>query len=243
MAQACSRCGQVGHIEYGSDGLAYCSSCIFYGLNKQCWKCRMYVPASELQQYRGQWACPICIQDMRYHDRKETEYKPTKDPLRILSYSEQCERCGRDLDTVYIWNGRKLCKPCMEEGQQSWGIVGGGPSGASQKVSMQALKITKQRSFLQFIIDEFLALIGLRKRRISQVITVEPVEVKMPISHAKPMQEEHMKNKKYKVGKVEGLMKADKEEIDMKLKSEGIATQKKKTGKKKKKPPKKKPKR
>jgi hypothetical protein len=204
----------------------------------------MYVPSSELQQYKGQWACPICIQDMRYHDRKATEYKPTKDPLRILSYSEQCERCGRDLETVYIWNGKRLCKPCMEEGQLSWGIVGGGPSGSSQKVSMQALKITKQRSFLQFLIDEFLALLGLRKRRISQVVTVEPVEVKMPISHAKPMQEERMKKKKkYKVGKVEGLMKAEEQERDMKLESEGIAPSKKKPRKKKKKSSKKKPKR
>ncbi len=200
----------------------------------------MYVPSSELQQYKGQWACPICIQDMRYHDRKASEYKPKKDPLRILSYSEQCERCGRDLDTVYIWNGRRLCKNCLGDEQESWGIVGGGPGGASQKVSMQALKITKQRSFLQFLVDEFLALIGLKKRRISQVVTVEPIEVKIPISHAKPMQEDRMK-KQYKIGKVEGLMK--KEEPDMKLASEGLAKGKKKPKKKKKKIPKKKPKR
>ena len=199
----------------------------------------MYVPASELQQYRGQWTCPICIQDLRYHDRKASEYKPDKDPLRVLSYVEQCERCGKNLETVYVWNGRKLCKSCMEDEQQSWGLVGGGPSGASQKVSMQALKISKQKSLLQFLIDEFLALIGLRKKRVSQVVTVEPVEVKMPISHAKPMQEGRMK-KKHNKGKVEGLMRVKSEERDMKLDSEGIVSAKRKPAKKPRKPPKKK---
>lgn len=233
MSQACSRCGRVDHIEYGSDGLAYCSSCIFYGLNKQCWKCRMYLPASELQQYRGQWTCPICIQDMRYQDQRASEYRHDKDPLRVLSYVEQCERCGRNLETVYVWNGRKLCKRCMEEEQESWGLVGGGPSGSSQKVSMQALKISKQKSLLQFLIDEFLALLGLRKKRVSQVVTVEPVEIKMPISRAKPMQEGRMEKKKYKTAKVEGLMKVRDEERDMKLESEGIVSAKKKTPAKK----------
>jgi hypothetical protein len=195
----------------------------------------MYLPASELQQYKGQWVCPICIQDMRDADRRASEYRPGNEPMRILSYSEQCERCGRDLETVYIWNGRRLCKPCMGEEQEKWGLVGGGPSGASQKVSLQPLRIAKKRSLLQHLIDEFLGLLGLKKKKAVEVVAVEGG--RMPISRAKPMQEDRMKKKSYKKGKVEGLMKAEEEEgRDMKLDSEGIVTNegpKKKASKKK----------
>src|SRR5512143_3467213 len=131
---SCSRCGRVTELEYGPDGLGYCTSCAFYGMNKQCWRCRMYLPSAELQQYRGQLTCPYCIQDLRYADTRAEEYHEEKHKLEVIQYPEQCERCGRDLEgRVYIWNGKKLCKKCMEDEQDSkWGLVGGGPMHAPQ---------------------------------------------------------------------------------------------------------------
>jgi hypothetical protein len=179
----CSRCGATGEMMYGSDGLPYCSSCAFYGMNKQCYRCRMYLPASELQQYRGMLVCPYCIQDMRSEDRR-AEASHEKPPVQELSYPERCERCGRDLQgRVYIWNGKKLCKSCLEAEQETWGIVGGGPSHGGARVSVMPVRRAKQKSLLEAIISDFLALFGLRKKE-PEIIAVAP---KMPIGAAKPM--------------------------------------------------------
>ncbi|MBU1681914.1 hypothetical protein KKE38_03775 [Candidatus Micrarchaeota archaeon] len=220
-------------MEYGSDGLSYCSSCVFYGLNKQCWKCGMYLPASELQQYRGQWICPICIQDLRAKDRKETEYVHTKPKLQRITYSETCERCGKNLDTVYIWNGRRLCKSCLGAEQETWGLVGGGPSGAAQRLPVRPLRVQKQTSLIELIIGEFLALFGIKQTRQSEIIEVHS---KMPISHAKPMTEGRIKKKSdLQKGEVEGIIKTKKKKQDMKIESEGLSKKKSKKKTKKKK--------
>ena len=228
----CSRCGRKGHMEYGSDGLAYCSACIFYGLNKQCWKCGMYLPATELQQYRGQWICPICIQDLRDKDRKATEYVHKKPKLQRISYPETCERCGKDLDTVYIWNGKRLCKSCLGAEQETWGLVGGGPSGAAQKLPVRPLRVRKETSLAERLIGEFLALFGIKQKKYIDIVEVHG---KMPIGRAKPMTEDRIKKKSnLKKGKVEGIIKTKKKKRDMKMESEGLSKKKSKKKPKKK---------
>ncbi len=123
----CTRCGAEAH-DYGTDGLAYCDSCIFYGMNKPCWKCRMYLPASELQTYKGQFTCPYCIMDMR-DEEKRTEEAITrrKDERYASSYQlpETCERCGRELSMAYFFNGRHLCSSCYQTERDEWKTVGG----------------------------------------------------------------------------------------------------------------------
>jgi hypothetical protein len=189
----CSRCGRQASVEYGLDGLAYCSSCSFYGLNKQCWKCRMYVPATELQQYRGQWTCPICLQDMRSERIRESEYKPEKHKMQALAIPETCERCGRDTEILYYWNGRMLCKSCLDEAQQSWGLVGGGPMGAGQAIRVTSRGAAEKESLLARAINEFLVLLGLRKRKKKVASIVAVSHPHMPIDHARPMAEGRMK--------------------------------------------------
>ncbi len=210
----CSRCGRNGEMEYGADGLMYCSSCSFYGLNKQCWKCRMYLPAAELQQYRGQWMCPYCVQDSRDQDRKAQEYVPKKPHVDIISYPEQCERCGRDLEgLVYIWNGKKLCKSCVNDEQEKWGLVGGGPMAAPYRISLGPEKRRKKTSIIESIISEFLHITGIRKKKKMEVVVMEG---KMPISRARPMTEERMAGGKNAKGerkpKSEGIMQIKKAE-------------------------------
>ncbi len=206
----CTRCGMKSEMEYGVDGLPYCSSCIFYGLNRQCWRCRMYLPASELQQYRGQWACPYCIQDMRDADRKAEEHIVEKPKLEVLSYPETCERCGRDLEgRVYIWNGKRLCKNCVADEQEKWGLVGGGPMGAPYKVSLEPENRRKRRGFIETAIGEFLVLLGLKRKKLEVVV----VGGKMPISRAKPMAEAPMspaRPKEERKPQSEGIMRIGK---------------------------------
>ncbi|HIH22731.1 TPA: hypothetical protein HA238_03320 [Candidatus Micrarchaeota archaeon] len=80
----CSRCGQEGPTEYGPDGQSYCSSCAFYGMNKPCWKCRMYLPSLELQQWRGQWTCQYCMMDLRDEERRiEKRHERQETPITV----------------------------------------------------------------------------------------------------------------------------------------------------------------
>lgn len=200
MATACSRCGRVGEADYGADGLPYCSSCVFYGMNRQCFRCRMYVPASELQQYRGVWACPYCVQDMRDEERRGGA--PEKPHVHALPHPETCERCGRELDErVYIWNNRRLCRNCLDEEQATWGVVGGRPGHAGVRISAIPVARAKRQSLIESAIGNFLALLGIRKKE--QEIVV--VEGKMPIGHAKPLAEKRMAKEERKP-ESEGIM-------------------------------------
>lgn len=200
MATACSRCGRVSEVDYGADGLPYCSSCIFYGMNRQCFRCRMYVPASELQQYKGVWACPYCVQDMRDEDRRAGAQERPR--VHALTYSETCERCGKELDErVYIWNSRRLCRSCLDEEQGSWTVVGGGPGHAGARVSAIPVRRAKERSLIESAIGNFLALFGVKKKE-PEIVAVEG---KMPITHAKPMAEKRMAKEERKP-ESEGIM-------------------------------------
>ena len=145
---SCVRCGSSADLEYGPDGLGYCNNCAFYGLNKQCSRCRMYLPQIELQQYRGQLLCPYCVQDSRDEDtKKETPIvsKPIfgrgdKDASVAEPYitSTVCERCSRESDRLFIWNGRRLCKQCLEIGQKNWTLEAGTPATAGRAVQTHA---------------------------------------------------------------------------------------------------------
>jgi len=215
----CMRCGREGHMEYGTDGQAYCSSCIFYGLNKQCGRCRMYLPASELQQYRGMWTCPYCIQDMRDEDKRATEYKApeykapeyktTKQPLEVISYPETCERCGKDAEFLYLWNGRMLCKSCLGEEQKKWGLMGGGPTGSAQAIPVRMVREAKKKSFIEAAVSNFLAVFGFKAKPRPPEELPRP-KMSRDIEHARPMMEQKEKPEKASI-EVEGPMEEKKE--------------------------------
>jgi len=194
-------------MEHGSDGLPYCSACIFYGMNKQCYRCRMYLPATELQQYRGQLMCPYCIQDARDQDRKEDSYSEQKPKAEVITYVEQCERCGRDLQgRVYIWNGRKLCKSCLDDAKSTWELARGGPMGPGQKIKVDTQNQAEKRSFIESLFGEFLMVAGLKKRPVEEIIVYHP-KMQGEIGAAKPMSEMNAEKKdKQQNIEIEGIM-------------------------------------
>ena len=89
-------------------------------------------------------------------DESETKQKPG---LQILAYPEACERCGRTPGMLYLWNGRWLCKTCLEEEQRSWGVVSGGPSAGANKIAYQ-----RKQGLLGSLFDDILERTGLKKR-------------------------------------------------------------------------------
>ena len=176
----CSRCGSEGEMEYGSDGLAYCNSCSFYGMNKQCYRCRMYVPASELQQYKGQWMCPYCLNDSRSEDRRAEE-RGSGEGERASGYAsgERCERCGRELTTVYYYGGRKLCEDCLDDAKREWKDVGGEkPPLPPYRVTEKRAGEAGRRSFIEWLFSEILFRLGIRKRKKEPEI----VSMRKPVS-------------------------------------------------------------
>lgn len=208
----CSRCGRKGHIEYGYDGLPYCSSCIFYGRNRPCWRCRMYLPISELQQYEGQWLCPYCLREERDKDLRQARAASMERKKRYTSAivkSETCERCGRTLSTVYVWNGRKLCKSCLDEEKKKWDIVSGKPSSSPYRMKIGGKK--KPKGLIERLVGFLLSLIGIkRKKEVSEIVVVKDMKKVAPLPEfGKPLVSGAMEEEK-KNPKTEGIMKSGK---------------------------------
>lgn len=99
------------------------------------------------------------------NEENKTKQKPH---LRILVYPEVCERCGKAASVLYLWNNRWLCKTCLEEEQQEWGVVSGGPSAGAHKVTYQ-----KKSGVLNSIINTVLEKTGLARRKAESPITAE----------------------------------------------------------------------
>jgi hypothetical protein len=138
----------------------------------------MYIPVNELQQYRGQLMCPYCIQDIRDEQRKHDEPNNEKLHMDRLAYPELCQRCNGDLTLgVYYWNGKHLCKRCMEAGQNDWEYVQGGPSKGGQIISATAvteLKVVKKKESL---VSNLLHKMGIKKKKEPQIVEIKPSEI------------------------------------------------------------------
>jgi hypothetical protein len=174
----CVRCGRESDIEYGSDGQAYCSSCVFYGVNKQCYRCRMYIPATELQQYKGQWMCPYCLNDMRDEERRQDERgSAAEKKSEGYTSGETCDRCGRTLTTVYYYGGRRLCSNCFDDARREWKDVGGErPPMPMYRVTEQAAGEKGKMGFIESLFAELLGRLGIkvrRKKAESEIVAVE----------------------------------------------------------------------
>ncbi len=186
------RCGRkTDNYEYGADGLVYCEDCAFYGMNRQCHICGIYLPYSEMRSYRGEWVCPTCMNDLSSSKRKKRA-----DKFRL---KEKCQRCGKKTQFFYYYKGRKLCTSCFDYEQSKWGTAGGGPSSSKQRF-MRPIKVTKKPSLLERFINYVLSLFGIEKTK------VEVVKIKRKRIKAKPKTEPIQKKDHYAL-KTEPIMK------------------------------------
>lgn len=174
----CIRCGRQDNVEYGADGQPYCSSCIFYGTNKQCYRCRMYLPSTELQQYKGQLVCPYCLMGMREEDRGLEDRAGAEKTGEGYVTGEACDRCGRQLTTVYYYGGRKLCANCFEDAKRDWKDVGGErPPMPMYRITEASAREKGKAGFLESFIAELLGRFGIkigRSKKEPEIVALEP---------------------------------------------------------------------
>lgn len=170
----CIRCSKDSDLDYGPDGALYCEECMFFSMNRQCVKCRMYIPVSEFQQYKGLWLCPICLQDMRQedvsHDTKyvQKEAKPVYTPIIKI---EKCEKCGSDIgSSLYIWNDKKLCKKCVTDEQAKWKMISGGSEKGLQKIVIKPTQ--KKIGLLKSIFSIFS-----KDKTTKEIIIIQPENI------------------------------------------------------------------
>jgi len=101
------------------------------------------------------------VQQNKRDDDSRAVYNVSKEPLRAISYAETCERCGKNLGHVYLWNKKRLCKSCLEAEQDKWVLFTGSPNSAPQRVSMRPLK--KENSLIESLFLGFLAFFSLQR--------------------------------------------------------------------------------
>jgi len=144
----CRVCGREGYADI-------CSECMFREQNQQCWRCRIYIPMAEMQQWRGQWICPNCRMDL---ERDEEETRKEKKGIKVEEEAAaelyekkgKCDRCGRDTIILYRFNGRNLCWYCLEKEDTYAGA--GGAGGA---IPIQLVRGKKKRKGILKRIKEY----------------------------------------------------------------------------------------
>ena len=146
----------------------------------------MYLPATELQQYKGQWFCPYCIMDAREEDRAPDRYKaPEPQPGKsdTLIQRESCERCTAEAKIIYHYRGMRLCSSCVNEAKKDWETV------SSDKPPQMPFRISTEKAqksyvipFFNSLFDRLLQYLRLKKKK-------ETVAAKKPreqLQHAPP---------------------------------------------------------
>ncbi len=108
---------------------------------KQCWRCGIYLPREELQQWKGMWYCPYCLNEIieeeemkeKLKDKarrngwettsegpKVPEIKPPDDEggataSRVRDGQFLCDKCGKTMDKIIILADHKFCEQCFRE--------------------------------------------------------------------------------------------------------------------------------
>ena len=132
----CIRCGgSLGDFDAGGDMICQnCESARFSqdssiggAGNAPCQRCGMYLPRHELRMHNSRLYCAYCIMDIQdeenYGKRKERG-SAGSESSRALGI---CERCGKETDTLYSVQGRKLCSSCHTTGSPGGATPGAPP--------------------------------------------------------------------------------------------------------------------
>ena len=145
----------------------------------------MYLPATEMQWYKGQLHCQYCIMDLKDEDKRAEERGKDKF-VRAEASHETCQRCGRILSIAYFYNGKKLCETCMEEERKDWKRQGG------EKPPMMPYRVSSEKgvlsSMLHHIIKKILNLLGLKREK-TDGIEIVSAKKRVRKRRKKPMSE------------------------------------------------------
>ncbi|NYZ60729.1 hypothetical protein H0O01_03455 [Candidatus Micrarchaeota archaeon] len=132
----CRSCGREGYSDI-------CSECMFREQNQQCWRCRMYIPNAEMQQWRGQWICPNCRMDLEREEGGPGREKKKKEEeggqADMYEKPGRCDQCGRETIILYRFNHRNLCWYCLEK-EDTYAGAGGTGGAIPVQLSRQVRK-------------------------------------------------------------------------------------------------------
>ncbi|MBD3390275.1 hypothetical protein GF415_04990 [Candidatus Micrarchaeota archaeon] len=109
--------------------------------HKQCQHCGAYARTEELQYFEGLRLCPACLEALQEQKREKEEKreKAARDSENVAGEESRsagnCEKCGRPADILYEFNGRRLCRICLETDPD---YVSHGPAGAAQPIRISS---------------------------------------------------------------------------------------------------------
>ena len=161
----------MGEFDAGGDMI--CQNCEAAGSggsggtpNVQCQRCGMYLPPYELRMWNSRLYCSYCIMDIQDED-KRSKAGDGRGAGEGGAPKGTCERCGRETDTLYTVQGRKLCSSCY--------AVGSGTGGAGAP------------SVLGIIVEKVALALGVRQK--PKIIPVLPQEKVRLRNNDAPMDE------------------------------------------------------
>jgi hypothetical protein len=123
----CSNCGSyMADKDYGK---CYVCTAAHVSDDVPCQRCGMYLPRHELQMWNARYYCQYCIMDIRDEEkaferrvrreeqleRPERQDRYDKEPMQHYPTGEQCQRCGKAVEMLYDFGGRRLCRSCLED--------------------------------------------------------------------------------------------------------------------------------
>jgi len=129
---SCIKCGgSIGEFDAGGDMI--CQNCESSGAGGHgggstvpCQRCGMYLPSHELRMHNSRLYCAYCIMDVQDEEKRSKAGDGRGAGGEGGRSSGICERCGRETDTLYSVQGRRLCSSCYSVGSSTGGA--GAPS-------------------------------------------------------------------------------------------------------------------
>jgi len=129
---SCIKCGgPLGEFDAGGDMI--CQNCESSGSGGHggeatvpCQRCGMYLPSHELRMHNSRLYCAYCIMDVQDEEKRSKAGDGRGVGGEGGRASGICERCGRETDTLYSVQGRRLCSSCYSVGSGAAGA--GAPS-------------------------------------------------------------------------------------------------------------------
>ena len=92
--------------------------------NVPCQRCGMYLPSHELRMWNSRLYCAYCIMDIQDDEKRGKAAEGGRAAGGAGGKIPGiCERCGREADTLYSVQGRRICSSCYSVGSGAGGAT------------------------------------------------------------------------------------------------------------------------